>query len=178
MRQRSRRHRAQASQGEARPFAGMRQITLQAAGVDMGAHESVACVPDGEEQQLVRPFGTDTADLQTLADWLIDRGLQTVAMASTGVSWMPLCEALAARGRHCCLIRAASITRVPGRKRDGLDCQWMQTLHRDGLLTASLRPAAALVALRTLLRHRAPLLEHRAPPILHLQHALLPMHLP
>jgi hypothetical protein len=81
----SRRHRAQASQGEARPFAGMRTITLQAAGVDIGAHERVAGVPDGEEQQLVRPLGTYTADLQTLADWLIDRGMQTVAMASTGV---------------------------------------------------------------------------------------------
>ena len=81
----SRRHRAQASQGEARPFAGMRKITLQAAGVDIGAHAIVACVPDGEEQQLVRTFGTYTADLQTLADGLIDRGLLTVAMESTGV---------------------------------------------------------------------------------------------
>jgi hypothetical protein len=53
----------------------------------------------------------------------------------------------------------------------------MQTLHSYGLRTASLRPAADLVALRTLLRHRAQLLEHRAPHILHMQHALLHMHI-
>ena len=50
----------------------------------------------------------------TLADWCVDRGIQTVAMASTGVYWMPLCEALEARGLQCCLISAQSITRVPG----------------------------------------------------------------
>jgi len=93
MSKRSRRHRAQASQGEARPFAGMRKITAHAAGVDIGAHEIVACVPDGEDQQIVRTFGTSTADLQTLADWFVDRGMQTVAMASTGVYWIPLFEA-------------------------------------------------------------------------------------
>jgi transposase len=81
----SRRHRVQASHGEARPFAGMRKITSQAAGVDIGAHEIVACVPDGEDQQIVRPVGTYTADRQTLADWLVDHGMQTVAMESTGV---------------------------------------------------------------------------------------------
>jgi transposase len=93
MNKRSRRHRAQASQGEARPFAGTRTITAHAAGVDIGAHEIVACVPDGEDQQIVRTFGTSTADLQTLADWCIDRGMQTVAMASTGVYGIPLFEA-------------------------------------------------------------------------------------
>lgn len=92
MRKRSRRHRAPSSQGAARPFAGMRTITAQAAGVDIGAHESVACVPDGDDQQIVRTFGTSPADLQTLADGCVDRGIQTVAMESTGVSGMPLFE--------------------------------------------------------------------------------------
>jgi transposase len=171
----SRRQRAQASQGEARPFAGRRKITLQAAGVDIGAHAIVACVPDGEEQQRVRTFGTSTAALQTVADWVIDRGLQTVALESTGVYWRPLCEELEARGLHCCVLSAAAIKRVPGRKRDGLDCQGIQTLHSSGLLPASFRPEAELVALPTLLRHRAQLLEPRAPHILHMPQALLQM---
>ena len=81
----STRPRTRAAQGEARPFAGMRTVTPHAAGVDIGAHEIVACVPDGEDQQIVRTFGPYTADLQTLADWCVDRGIQTVAMASTGV---------------------------------------------------------------------------------------------
>jgi transposase len=138
------------SPGEVRPFEGMRQVNPHAAGVDIGAHEIMACVPDGDAQQIVRAFGTSTADLQTLADWLIDRDSQTVAMESTGVYWMPLFEELEARGLHCCLISAPSITRVPGRKSDVLDCQWIQTLHSYGLLSASFRPDADFVALRTL----------------------------
>lgn len=81
----SKRHRIRSSQGEARPFDGMRKITPHAAGVDIGAHEIMACVPDGDDQQLVRAFGTDTADLDALADWFVDRGIQTAAMESTGV---------------------------------------------------------------------------------------------
>jgi hypothetical protein len=150
----------------------MRKITSQAAGVDIGAHEIVACGPDGEDQQIVRTCGPDTAALQTLADWFVDHGIQTGARESTGVYWMPLFEELAARGRQCCLISAASIKRVPGRKRDVLDCPWLQTLHRSGLLSASFRPAAAFVALRTLFRPRAPRLAQRAPHILHMPKAL------
>ena len=151
----SKRHRTRSAQGETRPFEGMRTVNPHAAGVDIGAHEIVACVPDGDDQQIVRTFGTYTADLQTLADWFVDRGIETVAMESTGVYWIPLCEELEARGLHCCLISAQSIKRVPGRKSDVLDCQWIQTLHSSGLLAASFRPDADFIALRTLLRHRA-----------------------
>ena len=63
----------------------MRQVNRHAAGVDIGAHEIMACVPDGDDQQLVRAFGTYTADLDALADWFVDRGIQTAAMESTGV---------------------------------------------------------------------------------------------
>ena len=146
----SKRNRSRSSQGETRPFEGMRQINPHAAGVDIGAHEIMACVPDGDAQQLVRAFGTYTADLDALADWFVDRGIQTAAMASTGVYWISLFETLEARGMQCCLISAQAIKHVPGRKSDVLDCQWMQTLHSYGLLKASFRPEADLVALRTL----------------------------
>jgi hypothetical protein len=171
------RHRTRSAQGETRPFEGMRTVNPHAAGVDLGAHELMACVPDGDAQHIVRAFGTDTADLHALADWFIDRGLETVAMASTGVYWMPLFEELEARGLRCCLISARSLKHVPGRQSDVLDCQWIQTLHSYGLLSASFRPAADLVALRTLVRHRAPLIAHRAPHVLHMQQALLQMNL-
>jgi transposase len=137
----------------------------------------MAGVPDGDDQQLGRAVGTDTAELASLADWLIDRGIQTVALASTGVYWIPLCETLEARGIQGCLISAQAVTHVPGRKSDVLDCPWMQTLHSSGLLKASFRPDAELVALRTLLRHRAQRIEHRAPHVLHMQQALLQMHI-
>jgi hypothetical protein len=93
MSQLSRRHRASSAQGEARPFAGLRTITAHAAGGDIGAHEIVAWVPDGDDHQLVRTCGTYTAALPTLADWFGDRGMQTIAMESTGVYWIPLFDA-------------------------------------------------------------------------------------
>jgi hypothetical protein len=155
----------------------MSQVTAHAAGVDIGAHEIMACVPDGNTQQLVRAFGTYTADLDALADWFLDRGIETVAMESTGGYWIPLFETLEARGIRCCLISAQAVKHVPGRKSDVLDCQWIQTLHSYGLLKASFRPDADLVPLRTFLRHRAQLIEHRAPHILHMQKALLQMNI-
>ena len=173
----SKRQRIRSSQGEARPFEGMSQVTVHAAGVDIGAHEIMACVPDGDDRQLVRAFGTYTADLDALAAWFIDRGIETAAMESTGVYWIPLFETLEAHGIQCCLISAQAIKHVPGRKSDVLDCQWIQTLHSYGLLKASFRPDADLVALRTFLRHRAQLIEHRAPHVLHMQKALLQMNI-
>ena len=162
---------------EIRPFAGMRRIHPLAAGVDIGAHEIMACVPGSDHTQIVRPFGTYTADLHALTDWFLQHHIQTVAMESTGVYWIPLFETLEAAGLECCLISATSIKRFPGRKSDVLDCQWIQTLHSYGLLASSFRPTADLVALRTLLRHRAQLIEHRSPHVLHMQKALLQMNL-
>ena len=84
MRTRSPRHRGRASQREARPCAGMRQVNRHAAGGDIGAQAIMVCVPDGDDQQRVRAFGTDTADRDPVADWCMDCGIQMAAMASTG----------------------------------------------------------------------------------------------
>jgi transposase len=173
----SQRNRTRSSHGELRPFDGMSKVHRSAAGVDIGAHAIMACVPDGDGHQIVRAFGTYTADLETLAEWFLARGIQTVAMESPGVSWMPLFETLEAHGLRSCLISASAMKHVPGRKSDGLDCQWIQTLHSYGWLAASLRPDADCVALRTLLRHRAQRIEHRSPHVLHRQQALLQMHI-
>jgi hypothetical protein len=124
MRKLSKRNRSRSPQGETRPFDGMSQIHAHAAGLDIGAHAIMACVPDGADQQLVRAFGTYTADLDAVADWFVDHGIQTAAMESTGGYWIPLFETLAARGIQCCLISAPAIKYVPGRKSDVLDCQW------------------------------------------------------
>jgi hypothetical protein len=107
-------------------------------------------VPDGDDPQIGRTFGTYTAALQTLAAWCVAWGLQTVALESTGVSGMPLFEALEARGLQGCLRRAQSITRVPGRKRDVLDWPWIPTVPSYGCVSAAFRPEADGVALRTL----------------------------
>jgi transposase len=96
-------------------------------------------------------------------------------MESTGVYWIPLFEELERQGFECLLISSRSLRRVPGRKSDIQDAQWIQTLHSYGLLESSFRPQAELVALRTMLRHRSQLLEHRAPHIQQMQKALLQM---
>lgn len=162
---------------EARPFGGMSQVHAHAGGVDIGAHEIMVCVQRGDTTQLVRSFGSYTVDLQAIGTWLEEHGVETVAMESTGVYWIPLFEELERRGFHCHLISSRSLRRVPGRKSDVVDCQWIQTLHSYGLLESSFRPEADLVALRTLLRHRAQLIQHRAPHILHMQKAMLQMNL-
>lgn len=148
-----------------------------AAGLDIGASEIWGCVPSTRDLEPMRCFPTFTPDLRRLADWLVACHVETVAMESTGVYWIPIYEILEARGLRVFLVNAQHIKHVPGRKSDMLDCQWIQKLHMLGLLAASFRPDAEMVALRTLLRHRAMLLEHRAPHILHMQKALQQMNL-
>lgn len=162
---------------EARPFEGMSRVNEQAAGVDIGATEIVACVGGENETQVVKAFGNYTVDLQALGKWLGEHGIKTVAMESTGVYWIPLFEELERQGYRCHLISSRSLRRVPGRKSDLEDAQWIQTLHSYGLLESSFRPQADLIALRSMLRHRAQLVQHRAPHILHMQKALLQMNI-
>jgi hypothetical protein len=160
---------------EAHPFRGMSRIHPDAAGVDIGAIEIVACVAGDESTQIVKAFGNYTVDLQALAQWMKSHHIKTIAMESTGVYWIPLFEELERQGFECLLISSRSLRRVAGRKSDITDAQWIQTLHTYGLLEGSFRPQGDLVALRTLLRHRSQLVEHRSPHIQHMQKALLQM---
>ena len=160
-----------------RSTASLPILRPHAASADIGAHEIYVCLPGADHPQLVRTLGVSTADLHALADWLKEHHIETVVMESTGVSWIPLFETLEAAGFRCCLVSARSLRRIPGRKSGVLDCQWIQTLHTRGLLKASFRPNADLIALRSLLRHRAQLIEHRSPPILHMQQALIHMNI-
>lgn len=91
-------------QGEIRSLEGLPVINPHAAGADIGAQQIFVCIPGPDQTQIVRSFGTYTADLQALADWLVENGIQTIAMESTGVYWMPLFEVLEQCGIHCCLI--------------------------------------------------------------------------
>lgn len=162
---------------EMRPFDGLSKVNMNAAGVDIGATEIVACVSGGDEVQLVKGFGNYTVDLKSIVQWFREHKIKTVAMESTGVYWIPLFEELESQGFECLLISSRSLRKVAGQKTDVEDAQWIQTLHSYGLLKGSFRPQGDLVALRTLLRHRAQLLEHRAPHIQHIQKALLQMNI-
>src|SRR6266705_3626600 len=148
------------------------------AGIDIGEAEHWVAEPPGCAPQPVRRFSTFTADLDALADWLIDCGVTTVAMESTGVYWIPLFELLEARGVQVLLIDPRQAKRAPGRpKSDRLDCKWLQRLHAYGLLAGAFRPEDQVCVLRSYLRHRQMLLTSAAHHIQHMQKALQQMNL-
>jgi transposase len=151
-------------------------VTPHAAGLDIGSNEIWACVPEDRDAQPVRAFGTFTPDLRALADWLAACQIKTLAMESTGVSWIPVDELLEARGFRVSLVNAHPLKHGPGRKSDVKDGQWIQYLHTYGLLSGSFRPEAEMCALRAYLRYRATLLDYRAAHVQHMQKALQQMH--
>jgi transposase len=154
---------------------GLPTIFANAAGMDIGADEIVVAVPPDRDPQPIRAFRTFTPDLEALVIWLLECGIDTVAMESTGVYWVPIYELLEQHGIVPYLVNGRHVKNVPGRKSDWNDAQWLQKLHALGLLQASFRPDAEIAALRTLVRYRAELIAHRAPHILHMQRALQQM---
>jgi transposase len=154
---------------------GWEAINPQAAGIDIGAKEHFACVPAKATPKNVRSFGTCTADLNALADWLEQCGVTSVAMEATGVYWIPVFQILEERGLAVILVNARQTKNVAGRKSDVQDCQWIQRLHTYGLLQGSFRPEDAYCVLRTYLRYRDELVSARSTQCQHIQKALQQM---
>jgi transposase len=159
-----------------------------AAGIDVHSREHWVCVPERKTQNVntptaagrlpsnVRKFGTCTVDLEQLADWLDECGVQTVAMESTGVYWIPLFELLERRGFEVFLVDPRQTRQVAGRpKTDVLDCQWIRRLHACGLLAASFRPSDEVCVLRSYLRQRQGHIADAGRSIQHMQKALQQM---
>jgi transposase len=143
-----------------------------AAGVDIAANEIWAAVPPERTEEAVRKFGAFTQDLKALVKWLLDCGVRSVAMESTGVYWIPLFQLLEEAGLKVCLVNARHVKNVPGRKSDVRDCQWLQSLHSVGLLLGSFRPAQSICAARSIYRFRQNLLRTAAQYVQHAQAAL------
>jgi len=148
-----------------------------AAGIDIGSASHYVAVPPDRDDDPVREFASFTADLHRLADWLRDCGVDTVAMESTGVYWIPLFELLDARGFTVLLVNARHVKNVSGRKSDVLDCQWLQQLMSYGLLRGAFRPDDQVCVLRALARQRATLLKTQARSVQHMQKALVQMNI-
>ncbi|NER32271.1 MAG: IS110 family transposase [Symploca sp. SIO1C4] len=153
----------------------LKKLNLSAAGIDIGADEIYVCVPEERAKQTVRSFGTYTQDLFEISQWLRDCAVDTVAMESTGVLWIPLYQHLSEQGIELCLVNAKHIKNVPGKKSDVLDCQWLQQLHTYGLLQGSFRPKEEMVQLRSLVRQREMLINSRSRHIQHMHKALQQM---
>jgi transposase len=148
-----------------------------AAGVDVGATEIYTAVPPDRDSRPVRCFRTFTADLNAAAEWLRQCGIESVAMESTGVYWLPFFQILEASGFELFLVNARHLKNVPGRKTDVADCQWLQYLHSAGLLRASFRPRQAVCAIRSILHHREGLVQIASTHVQHMQKALDQMNL-
>lgn len=148
-----------------------------AAGIDIGSTENWVSIPPDRDEEPIRRYETFTQDLHAMADWLKQRGIESVAMESTGVYWIPVFEILERQGIHVVLVNAKYAKNVAGRKSDWLDCQWLRMLHTFGLLPASFRPAAEIAVLRSYLRQRQMLIDYAAAHIQHMQKALAQMNL-
>src|SRR3954447_22641158 len=152
--------------GEGMPGASAMEILYPCcAGLDIHKKTVVACLrrigPTGEVQQDVLTFGTMTAELLALADWLAQAGVVQVAMESTGVYWKPVFHLLEDRFQVM-LVNAQHIKQVPGRKTDVKDCQWIAQLLQHGLLRPSFVPPVPIRELRDLTRQRSQLVAERA----------------
>ena len=157
------------------PPAAVDELTIihaNASGIDIGLEEMWVSVRADRAAEPLRRFGMNTPDLQAVADWLKVCGVETVAMESTGVYWIPLYEILEARGFQVYLVNARHAKNLPGRKKDETDAQWLRRLHTFGMLNNSFRPEGEMCAVRAYWRHRADLIEHRAAHIQHMQKAL------
>jgi transposase len=149
-----------------------------AAGIDIGAQELVAAVPAGRcEGQTVRSFSSFTSGVEALRDWLLECGVKTAALESTGNYWITCYSMLEDAGIEVWLVNARHVKGVPGKKTDVCDAQWLQQLHSAGLLKKSFRPQKDIAALRYLTRHRAEIIAEAARQIQLMQKVMTEMNL-
>src|SRR5579871_166482 len=144
----------------------MDTIYTHCAGLDVHKKTVVACLmvpgPTGQPHKEIRTFGTMTADILALRDWLEDQGCTHVAMEATGVFWYPVYNLLDGDRLTLLVVNAQHIKNVPGRKTDVKDAEWVAQLLRHGLLRASFVPPRPQRELRELTRYRATIRADRA----------------
>jgi transposase len=153
----------------------MEVLYARCCGLDLHKRSVTACrlLPGagGQPSKETRTFGTMTADLLALGDWLEQGGVTHVAMESTGVYWKPIWNLFEARFTLL-LVNAAHVKVVPGRKRDVGDAEWLAQLLRHGLLRPSFVPDRPARELRELTRYRSALVRERTAEVNRLQKTL------
>jgi transposase len=155
----------------------LQPINRHAAGIDVGSAEHYVAVPVGRDPHPVQTFGSFTADLHRLAQWLKTCQIETVVMQATGVYWIGLYEVLETYGLQVYVVNAHHTKTLPGRKTDVQECQWLQKLHTFGLLNNSFRPPEQIRALRCYLRQRENLVQQAGTCIQQMQKCLTEMNL-
>ena len=153
--------------------APLEVINPDAAGIDVHSDMHMVCVPADRDANPVRRFGANTADLHEIVAWLKKCRIKTVALESTGVSWIPLFELLESEGFEVKLVEPGQLSRCGARpKTDVLDAQWIQRLHSYGLLLGSFRPPDSVLALRAYWRQRQMQIRYAASHVQHMQKAM------
>src|SRR5579864_5080092 len=150
-------------------------LNQNAAGIDVGNAEHYVAVPAGRDAEPVQSFGSFTADLHRMAQWLKACGIETVVMQATGVYWIALFQILESYGFQVNVVNARHTKTLPGRKTDVLECQWLQKLHTFGLLNNSFRPTEEIRVLRSYMRQRERLVTAAGTAIQQMQQALTEM---
>jgi len=132
------------------------EIRRNVAGIDLAWRaKNYVCGPRRDDDGFdIEAFGTTTPELHRMHMWLKDRKVESVAMESTSVYWIPLADLLEANGIEVVLVDSHDVRMVPGRKSDVEDCQWLQKLHSCGLLRGAFRPPEAVAAVRSILREK------------------------
>jgi transposase len=138
----------------------MEIVNPRAAGIDIGSRSHWVAIGQGPND--FKEFGVYNEDLYSIAQWLRENEIKTVAMESTGTYWQSLYAVLIAQGFQVILCNGKFTKNIKGKKTDIQDCQWIQKLHSIGLLSGSFLPDQATEQLRTLCRHRANLLDSAA----------------
>ena len=143
----------------------MRIIYERVAGLDVHKKTVVACRMRVTEQQRLEwereTFGTTSGELLLLHDWLSEWDCEQVVMESTGDYWKPVYNLLEG-DFELLLVNAQHVKKVPGRKTDATDAEWLAELMLHGLLKASFIPAKPQRVLRELTRYRSTLVRERA----------------
>ncbi len=150
-------------------------IHERCAGLDVHKKTVVAGVlvteQDGQVRQEVRTFGTTTGEILARAEWLKSFQVDSVAMESTGVYWVPIYNLLE-ESFKLLVVNAQHMKAVPGRKTDVSDAEWIGQLHRHGLLKGSFVPPKPQRQLQELVRHRTNVVERRSQSVNELQKVL------
>jgi transposase len=158
------------SKEKAEKFVSMPVRNEHAAGIDVGSRSHYVAVGQNLEDD-VRNFGVYDQDLRQCADWLKSRGVETVAMESTGSYWQNLYDVLSESGFEVLLVSGRQ-TKNFDDKTDVKDCRWIQFLHSVGLLSSSFLPDTDTEELRTVYRHRDFLIRQGAKYISKMQKSL------
>jgi len=116
-------------------------------------------VKNGTVRKNMRTFGTTTRELLSLRTWLLSEGCTHVAMESTGVYWKPVYAILEGGALEIVVANAHHVKKVPGRKTDVKDAEWIADLLCHGLLRSSFVPPKPIRELRDLTRYRRKLVE-------------------